>query len=361
MRHDQPTAPRIARGLDSIRFLCALCVVIGHMHQPPITDSLKTFGILGLFIHGFYRNAFSGPAAVIVFFVISGFCIHYPFAGTKRIPHVAAYFARRYIRITVPMFVAIVLAQKVFEVDLTLFQFSILWSLLAELVYYTLYSTLLWLRRSFFSWEVMVCVAFVMAFAVVATDPLARSYPSYGSALNWILGLPCWLMGCRLAERVREGGYTSAMEGRALWLLRTLIWGLAVLCSVARFHSPIGYPWTLNIFSIAVAFWLAKEIVHFHDRQPTLLMEWAGRWSYSLYISHLLAFAVLEMVIAGGIAAHAITWPLELTFVLVFGFVFALLFEFPAHALARRFSRFLSEQPALNIALPLPRRRRALF
>jgi len=66
------------KGLDSIRFLLAFTVLVGHMglqfpdfsklNNVYIINFLKLFGLI-----------FNGPAAVIIFFILSGFVIHYPF------------------------------------------------------------------------------------------------------------------------------------------------------------------------------------------------------------------------------------------------------------------------------------------
>jgi peptidoglycan/LPS O-acetylase OafA/YrhL len=73
---------RRVNGLDSIRFLCALVVMLYHLRL--MDDVLHgqahtglTRAAMGIF------NAFNGPAAVIVFFLISGFCIHYPYKADR--------------------------------------------------------------------------------------------------------------------------------------------------------------------------------------------------------------------------------------------------------------------------------------
>lgn len=83
---------------------------------------------------------------------------------------------------------------------LPILQDSILWSLVCEEVYYTLYPLILKTRVRW-GWTSLIGATFAGAYAVVLTNPTAGNYPSYGAGLNWILGLPCWLLGCQLAER----------------------------------------------------------------------------------------------------------------------------------------------------------------
>src|SRR5450432_2915694 len=67
-------------GLDSIRFFCALWVVFFHGNLPPLLEGMEHAPKLVWLrlIRGIYGSAFNGPAAVIVFFLVSGFCIHFP-------------------------------------------------------------------------------------------------------------------------------------------------------------------------------------------------------------------------------------------------------------------------------------------
>jgi hypothetical protein len=146
--------------------------------------------------------------------------------------------------------VAIVVSPFV-GVELTLFHDSILWSLAAELIYYTLYPAFLAMHRSGVSWLRMFAGSFLLALALATTDPSAKSYPSWGEGLNWVLGLPCWLAGCVLAQRVADGRWAAPA---GIWRWRFAVWAASVLLSALRFHSPLGYPWTLNLFAILVAF-----------------------------------------------------------------------------------------------------------
>src|SRR5580704_8707351 len=62
--------------ISSIRFVLAAWVALGHFGIP-ILQAPQQGRILWV-VRGLVNNAVSGQAAVIVFFVISGFCIHFP-------------------------------------------------------------------------------------------------------------------------------------------------------------------------------------------------------------------------------------------------------------------------------------------
>ena len=80
---DRPPSGRI-RGLDTLRFLAAFVVVVSHIPLLPI--SVAHSGVrIGVFLEALQRSLFNGTAAVVVFFLISGFVIHHPYAQTTRV------------------------------------------------------------------------------------------------------------------------------------------------------------------------------------------------------------------------------------------------------------------------------------
>jgi peptidoglycan/LPS O-acetylase OafA/YrhL len=330
------------RGLDSIRALCALWVVMGHFGAPPIGWLVTKANLPGLIATGIYNNLTSGPAAVIVFFVISGFCIHYPQSHTLRLAAIPIYAVRRYARVGAPLLAAILIAQFL-HVNLSLLTKTVMWSLVAELIYYTVYPALLFIRRAQHGWNMSIGVSFALALAVAASDAGAGDYPSYGPRLNWLLGLPCWLLGCALAERVR-GSESPVPASISIWHWRFLIFAAAALCSVLRFHSPIGYPWTLNVFAVLVVFWLFREIDRYRVIKPPSWLEWMGTWSYSLYLAHVLAHPLFEMF-AGSPRVTVGNWAAHMVFILICSYLFYLAIERPAHRAARSLARLIAGEP----------------
>jgi peptidoglycan/LPS O-acetylase OafA/YrhL len=319
------------RGLDAIRFVLAIWVMIGHLGRLPYAASIPS-GPGMILVRGIYNNVISGPAAVIVFFVISGFCIHFPYRDAERVV-LLPYFARRHIRILVPVGVALGLAQlqglRIFE-----FNHSILWSLLCEEIYYTVYPVLLKLR-SRWGWPVLIGASFVAALAVAATDPGAGDYPSFGWRLNWILGLPCWLLGCDLAQRWKADSCAPDVRALEIWAWRFGILGLSVGCSALRFHTSLTYPWTLNFFALAVVVWLQREIIRGVRHAPMSVLEWAGAFSYSIYLVHVHG-QNLVLRLTSVSPSELPGWILVNLAVLGLCYVFYRAVERPSHHLARR-------------------------
>lgn len=338
----EPEIPKIQRaaGLDSIRFVCALIVVFAHTGQPPLRGYVSPDSLVGFVIDGALANLMSSAAAVIVFFVISGFCIHYPFTQSLRIPSLPGYFSRRYIRIGIPVLVAIWISSLV-GLSLRLFEGTILWSLAAELIYYSIYPVLLLARRRIGSWLPLIAVSFVAALCVAATNPLSGEYPKFGLQLNWLLGLPCWLAGCQLADHFRNKPVVKPIPW--IWFARAGMWLLMMVCMVLRYHTPIGYPWSLNVFALIAAVWINFELTHMGARKPWGWLEHLGVWSYSLYLTHKLAVIVYDWFSVPSLGVWG-DWALRLGFILLFAYGFYLICEKPAHFLARSVGRWAERQ-----------------
>src|SRR4029079_14340601 len=187
-----PTTLDRVHGLDSIRFVCALWVFFSHGAAPAIPDLFPQASPTNIALTAVWAHIWSGQAAVMIFFVISGFCIHFPFAHSDRQPRLSEFYARRFLRLLVPL-AAVIPLSRLLSVPLVLYHNSILWSLLAELIYYLWYPLLRKLQLWRVSWNGIFLVSFVAALALAATNPTAGSF---GPSLTWLLRLPCWVLGC---------------------------------------------------------------------------------------------------------------------------------------------------------------------
>jgi len=80
----------------------------------------------------FLANAFDGIGAVIAFFIISGFVIHYP--NKNGIPNLKEFWIRRFVRIVIPLCIILPLG-LLFDHP----EKAVVWSLFCELIYYAIY------------------------------------------------------------------------------------------------------------------------------------------------------------------------------------------------------------------------------
>jgi len=113
------------------------------------------------------------------------------------------------------------------------------------------------------------------------------------------------------------------------------MYSIAAIFAVS--HSPIvvGYPATLLVFSFYCYFWLQRELGHYASDPPHPLLEWAGTWSFSLYLVHNLIIAAwTELDLAWPVL---ISWVLRFVTILTASYAFYAAVEYPCHMLARRF------------------------
>ncbi len=338
-----PVKPDLKRivPISSLRFVLASWVVFSHYRVPVLDTHQQGLVLWGL--RALVNNLMNGPAAVIVFFIISGFCIHYPNRNGLAMPSWKLYYARRYLRILIPMTVAIGFSVPL-KMQFGLFTDSILWSLLCEEIYYLIYPCLLAVRDRL-GWNKLMAIAWGLALVVILTNPRAGDYASYGAKLNWVLGLPCWLLGCRLAERMDR--FSGVPVSRAqIWSWRGGAWALSIASSILRFHSPIGGPWTVSLFAIYASSWLEREIRYYRSGRRAPRLENLGEASYSIYLTHTHGPALLHMLGLASLLSPAATWAGEMVLCAGFAGLFFVVVEKPSHRLARRVAR----QPVLQRA-----------
>jgi peptidoglycan/LPS O-acetylase OafA/YrhL len=344
-------------GLDSIRFVCSFVVVLFHFGLIPRSVFGPDPHGLAALGRGVLGSLFNGPAAVIVFFVISGFCIHFPYRNAPSV-NVPAYYSRRLIRIGGPALVALCLWGLV-GVRVESQDAGIFWSVICEVEYYLLYPALLRLRLRF-GWVPLVVVAQLAACALAFShlsdiQHVAGAYPAFG-LWNWIIGLPCWLTGCWLAETFELFPEPSTV---LLWLSRIGIFVTSALLQALRFHSGsvfLSNAFTLNLFAIVACLWLGLEIAYRRKKSAPRALEWAGKWSYSLYLMHPAVPGILVMLtflnpIYSSIAVNLFVCSCSL--VLAYGFY--LVAEAPFHRLAVTVSRRIgTKRPAVALTIKAP-------
>jgi peptidoglycan/LPS O-acetylase OafA/YrhL len=335
-RNARASSERI-RGLDSIRIVCALWVLFGHVGFFPAVRELDRNSFAGVAARGILGNLFTGSPAVIVFFVISGFCIHYPFRKGGVTPG-WRYLARRYLRIGVPAAAAMTFIHFFVPgnpaFDLSAKSGTVVWSLLAEVIYYTLYPLLLVVARRL-GWLRILAAAGGLGLLLFVSSPRSLYLPSVGPWLTWVAGLPYWLLGCCLAQAADEDA-KLVVTSRQMWEWRLGIWVGASVSSILMFHAHIGFPWTMMLFGPAAYGWLRREIAYHRSRPPWALLEWAGLWSYSIYAMHMV---LPDMVRSLGALRHlnqTLGWALLVVLVLAGCYLFYLLVEKPSHWLGRQ-------------------------
>lgn len=283
----QPGSTTRVGGVDTIRVICALTIVIFHFGLFPASIFGKDPHGQALVLKGVLDTLFDGPAALIVFFVVSGFGIH--FAARRDLTvDIPSFYSRRLTRISGPALVGLAIwayAGIPFQPEGP----GPFWTITCEAEFYLLYPLLLALRRQFGWWPV-IAVSQVFAYGLALSHlgeirTVAGGYPAFGW-WNWVMGLPCWITGCWLAESFPR--FPQLSTGK-IWLVRGGIFGVSVILNFLRFHGGLIFltaPFTLNVFAMVACFWLGLEIAYRSVKPAPRILEWSGNWTYSIYLMH---------------------------------------------------------------------------
>jgi len=348
--------PNHFRILDALRFILALWVTIGHYAVIPFFAGVDTsHGFMRLLARGWNTVVFGTPA-VIVFFVISGFCIHLPFIGAEKIS-IARYYLRRYTRILIPVAGALAVYRLfgqhlIFRGEHSVLWESPLWSLACEEIYYAAYPFLRALRNRF-GWKRFMPFIFLAGVLTAATHPHSVTWHDFGPLGTALILLPVWLLGCLLAEQ--SNAIRLRRSTLRIWSWRFLIWFAAWTSEMLHFKLGVHYTQTMMWFGVLAYFWVREEIAYGRHCPPNRFLVMAGAWSYSLYLVHVQGIELFGMLPHPHLGL-ILNWIAAMLSSLAFAFLFYLLVERPSHQLARKIQVFANSRTGLqDYALPAQR------
>ncbi len=317
--------------LNVMRLISAVWVVLSHIASSPLNK--EAFDPQAAWVLKVLLLPFSGVAAVMVFFVISGFCIHCPYAAGKTLK-LTPFYLQRLARIGLPLLAAIIIHYGCGTVPA--FK-NVLWSIYCEIIYYVIYPLLQLLMKRLGMYRVLLGSCVVSWLFCLLPEEGYGHIMAYGNAWTWLVCLPVWLGGCVLANWL--AGVDSAPSiienigarlGRHLVITRWLIWGLSSLLLALGMKQIFPFKYSLPLFGLVVIPWLLAEM-----RRPDRA-TWMARWGvagYSIYLIHPLA----EMPAVLQLSGHQ---PLLLWLVKIFisacaAALFYFVVEKPSHQLAR--------------------------
>jgi len=361
--------------LDAVRGIAACVVIICHCYLALVPD--QWFAEIN---HSLWaiplRPLHNGTAAVIIFFVLSGYVLALPYLrGTQ--PSYPRYLIRRFCRIYIPFAVAIVLAAVLYSVtshqpvanaskwfntrwplawpgtsvfvnhflmlgtapDMTLD--SVMWSLVQEIRISLIFPVLIIL-----CWDTRLALTASIVLLIAATETLAAlgmgqsGHPAgapnlYISFLWTAQSAPFFITGILLSKH-RE-------QITALWeRVRKPFQSCVIVAPVIAFSVNHGYMYAekdaLYALGAAIVIVLAIEVPKWRAFLNAPIPQWLGRISYSLYLMHMPVMLVLIPVLIDRV-------PLGLVVAAVMGGSFAvatlmqILVEAPAIKLGQRITR----------------------
>jgi peptidoglycan/LPS O-acetylase OafA/YrhL len=343
-------------GVDTIRFLSAVIVVATHTGFYAPSALRDAFGLPGRILVALIDNFINGQGAVMVFFVVSGLCIHMPQVGGRG-QHWTAFLARRYLRLGVPFAAAWVISPllqtQIFNGVNPLM--AILWTLLLEALYYTSYPALALAARRW-GWSKLIWFSLPVSLLLLLSHPEEGHPGRFGTINTTLIYLPVWLLGCQLAESLAVSSPAMMVSRFQVWSLRVFM-GLSLVISKALiFHAPgflppVRFPLSVLVVGFVAGLWLSRELRWCQSHPPFRVLEWCGAWSYSLYLTHLTWFDVwtrLTKVIAFPAALTPFNFLFQTMFIFALAACFYYLCEKPSHRFARaaglRIDRWLEVQ-----------------
>jgi len=324
--------------IDGLRGIAVLSVVLFHagVHNPALSADPRS--PLSFVLR-------QGSHGVDLFFILSGFCLAYPllarlrsFGGTRF--NVAAYAARRLVRIIPPYYAAIavftvvgfallrahaslpepmslqalspagVVKQALFLDGDRQFIDASFWTLAIEFRWYFLFPVLLW-----------VWVAFPRAFAVIAIACIACGATQFHN--TDFLFLPFFMMGIVAAELYARNAAIARIAVPAC--LVTVALAVASTADGGWYYLDRGPLWGIAMFCVVAA---AGSIPLVRKILSTRILVAAGATSYGIYLVHEPIVALIERATAQS-AGSAGAYVLAVGGALAAGVVFSLIAEQP--------------------------------
>ncbi len=357
-------------GIDALRGIAALGVVLYHTVGPNIWLTQGYGNLMGLPIQVLFSYGYSG---VFLFFVISGFCIHLKWAraraaGTDYKINFRAFWKRRLRRLYPPYLFALalylIIAASTSGIDLTHFFVydivmhllmlhnldphtcysinGVFWTLAIEEQLYLAYFLLLFVRIRW-GWmkALLLCAAarigwFLLSYFAYRAYRIGVPVPE-AAASHWLT----WALGAMSVEAA-VGLIKLPKWTRNIWVgLASLLvaiglsHGLPILDQEGIIHH-VGWfvlhpAWGFAFFVLVN--WIVAAEARWREsgRVPDMIerMAWIGVFSYSLYLTHQLVIMVSWRWVVG-------SWPQVMNSLLVvaplsiaFAFIFFLFFELP--------------------------------
>ncbi len=310
--------------IDSLRAFAAIWVMVFHargfFYRTESVASEQVFSVLNpLGLFDFLAS--QGSIAVSLFFVLSGFCVHLPFAGGKAF-NLRSYISRRFYRIWPPYIVAVCLGlamgviAKWYDNESLFIVFAfhaffwiwglsplsisdsalspVFWSVVVEVQLYTFYALMQLIfgnRLLYFRMFVMMLFGIVYSY-LASTAFHSVDVPNFFLPRVFALArLGEWLLGAALAQ-LFVCNPDLLIKNCNMSVLLCGVFVIVVTCLVKRGALfPIAYDQANSLgFALVTAYLIRCELCYGScvgtSSREKRLVAWLSDRSYSLYLFH---------------------------------------------------------------------------
>ena len=301
--------------------------------------------------------------AILLFFLISGFCIHYPNTSVKTNPCWKTYFIRRFWRIYPAYFVALILTTGISYLCFKLWgdktwdtgkilrvatlsqnyppgngQFlsnPSLWTIPLELEFYVLYPLAFSLFGKMRS-SMLVFVSLSISTASIYLSYHGLSWLTFTALFLW----PSWLLGAWVARLYSKERLDKFKLYFQLPIL-SIAFAIALLSRYENWESWLQYiPWTTFYLSFFIFCLSQKDLLYRTiGHRAVITISWIGKISFSLYLIHFPIFKIfgyLHRDFFGGKPANFLVPLLYLIPTIFIAWLFFIWVENPIHQWSKR-------------------------
>lgn len=357
--------------IDLLRGLSALAVVLFHVRVDlwvgwkelrAHPDAYSTADRLAAFLS--VLAPFFG-SAVMLFFLVSGFCVHFAYAAKGRPFEIGPYARRRFFRIY-PPYLAIVLltvlvgwivsrwfgapvasvstfAKSLFMVQNyganagQLIGNPSLWSLPVEAELYLIYPLFFWGCSRLGYKVALALVALTSGIALLLSLRLGAS-GGFNFSGNFLIYWIIWCGGAVLAEALKRDKLPQWKLGHSM--ISLLLLAAAMVATLKSAPVGVGHLLWASFYFMLMLWGLARpDAIRWPDRIKAPLL-WLGSISYSLYLVHFPFFYLCGAIWQHQFGSKPSNFLISLCFVLLSLPVAALFYRFlelPSHTWARKF------------------------
>jgi peptidoglycan/LPS O-acetylase OafA/YrhL len=303
-------------------------------------------------------------SGVILFFLLSGFCISLPYVGNNaRKLNLEEYAIRRFFRIYPPYLIAIIVTLIIEFILLKLYALPVapytsylanvfmvqnyttgaltsngaLWTLPVELELYIAFPVVFYLLKNWGN-KILIIITGIVSLIALSLFISGQFWLGSDFAMYWVV----WCAGVLLAKAYANGTLSKPSG----WLLITAVAaiGIAVVLQVRGVPSP--YLELLFGYFYLMLLWLGITTEYRWNKHipagVVKAMNVLGTCSFSLYLIHKPFFRLIGIVWTNYFGGKPVNFLIPVGFSILMVFIawgFYLLIEAPTHALAKKLSR----------------------